>query len=217
MIRDLAPRLGRRLACAVVPDWHGQWTLTNHPEFCRVVQEASGELLLHGCCHRRRRGWGPVTLLADGSDEMNGLDREETRRTLARGQQIFAEVFGAPARGFLAPAWQPGHVRIGTAEAIGLEHTLGFFSLDSRAGARVPLATYTWDCGRWAWLGFAGHGIGRILRSFDRVPTLAIHPRDLHRGFWPGILSLTEELLGAGYEPSTLTQVLEARDAEMDS
>src|SRR5688500_10567176 len=111
MIRDLAPLLGRRLSFGVVPDWHGQWPLAVHPGYCRLVQEASEELLLHGYFHRRRRGRGPVTLLARGCDEMNGLDPGETLRTLERGQRVFTEVFGEPARSFLAPGWQPGHVR----------------------------------------------------------------------------------------------------------
>ena len=127
MIRDLAPLVGRRLSLGVVPDWHGEWPLAAHPDYCASVVEAAEELLLHGYFHRRRRGCGPVTLLANGCDEMNGLDLEETRRTLERGQRVFTEVFGAPARGFLAPGWQPGHVRRGTANTLGLEHVLGFF------------------------------------------------------------------------------------------
>jgi len=147
---------------------------------------------------------------------MNGLDPEETRRTLARGQQVFTEVFGEPARGFLAPAWQKGHVRPGNGNLAGLEHVLGFFSLESSAGRKVPLATWTWDCGRWGWLGHLGQGIGRLSRSLDRgVPTLAIHPADLERGFWPDILRLTWELLESGYEPSTLAGLLEGSDAEV--
>ena len=101
---------------------------------------------------------------------------------------------------------------------LGLEHVLGFFSLESRAGRKVPLATWTWDCGRWGWLGHLGHGIGWLLQSLDRgVPTLAIHPRDLERGFWPKILRLTEELLETGYEPSTPAGLLEASDVEVDT
>lgn len=206
MLRDLAPLLGRRLSFAVVPDWHGEWPLAAHPDYCRLVRESAEEILLHGYFHRRRRGWGPITFLAEGSDEMNGLDPEETRRTLDRGQRVFAEVFGEPARGFLAPAWQPGHVR--TDNSMGLEHVLGFFSLESAAGRRVPLATFTWDCGRWGWLGHLGHGIGGLLQSLDRVPTLAIHPRDLERGFWPRILQLIRKLREAGYEPGTPTELL---------
>jgi hypothetical protein len=142
---------------------------------------------------------------------MNGLDAGETRRTVERGQRVFTDVFGHPARGFLAPGWQPGRVRPSGADAAGLEHVLGFFSLGSRSGRRVPLATWSWDCGRWGWLGHVGHGIGRLLHApGGRAPALAIHPRDLERGFWPGILRLTAELLAMGYEPTTPARLLEA-------
>ncbi len=218
MIRDLAPLLGRRLSFAVVPNWHGEWPLAAHPDYCRQVRESSEELLLHGYFHRRQRGWGPTALLTAGCDEMNGLDPDETRRTLERGQRVFAEVFGEPARGFLAPAWKRGHVCLSDANVLGLEHVLGFFSLESRDGRKIPLATWTWDCGRWGWLGTIGHGIGWLRQSLNRgVPTLAIHPRDLQRGFWPHILRLTRDLLESGYEPGTVAGLLEATDVEVDA
>jgi peptidoglycan/xylan/chitin deacetylase (PgdA/CDA1 family) len=217
MLRDLAPLLGRRLSCAVVPDWHGEWALAAHPDYCRLIREGAEELLLHGYCHHRRRGWGPATWLTNGGDEMNGLDPEETRRTLERGRRVFTDVFGAPPRGFLAPAWQPGHVRVRGDTDAGLEHVVGFFSLESRSGRTIPLATWSWDCGRWAWLGHIGHGIGWLRQSLDRgVPTLAIHPRDLERGFWPAILQLTRRLVDAGYEPSTPARLIGTRDVEGD-
>ena len=76
----------------------------------------------------------------------------------------------------------------------------------------MPLGTWTWDCGRWGWLGHVGHGIGRLAHTLGRgVPALAIHPRDLERGFWPPILRLIRELLAAGYEPRTATELLGAR------
>ena len=210
MIRDLTPYLGRRLSFAVVPNWHGEWPLAAHPDYCRLVRDGSEELLLHGYCHQRERGYGPTTWLAERSDEMNGLDPEETRRTLERGQRVFTEVFGEPARTFLAPAWQPGRVRVGGGNTLGLQHALGFFSLESRTGRRVPLSTWTWDCGRWGPLGHLGDRIGWLLRSLDfGVQSLAIHPRDLERGFWPKILRLTRQLLDAGYEPTTPALLLE--------
>lgn len=216
MIRDLAPLVGRRLSFGVVPDWHGAWSLAAHPDYCRLVRESSEELLLHGYCHQRQRGWGPTTWLAEQSDEMSGLDAGETRRTLERGQQVFTEVFGEPARTFLAPAWQLGHVRLVEGNALGLEHILGFFTLESRNGRAVPLATWTWDCGYWGPLGHLGHAIGWLLQSLSRgVPTLAIHPRDLERGFWPRILRLTEQLLDAGYEPSTPSALRDACNVEV--
>jgi hypothetical protein len=218
MLRDLAPLVGRRLSFGVVPNWHGEWPLAAHPDYCRLVQEGAEERLLHGYFHRRQRGGGPTALLTDGSDEMNGLDPEETWRTIERGQRDLTEAFGAAARGFLAPAWQPGRVRLGNGSAFDLDHVLGFFSLESRAGRKVPLATWSWDCGRWGWLGHIGTGIGRLLQALNRgVPVLAIHPRDLERGFWPEILQVTEELLEDGYEPSTLAGLLEGSDVELAS
>ena len=216
MIRDLAPLVGRRLSFGVVPNWHGEWPLASHPGYCRLIREASEELLLHGYSHQRQRGWGPVTWLAEGGDEMNGLDPETTRRTLERGQDALTRVFGDPVRGFLAPCWQAGQVRRATGNALGLEHILGFFSLQSWIGRRVPLATSTWDSGRWGGLGHLGHGIGWLLQSLGRgVPVLAIHPRDLARGFWPKILRLTQALLEAGYAPSTPAGLLRASDADI--
>jgi hypothetical protein len=210
MLRDLAPLVGRRLSLGVVPDWRGAWPLAAHPRFCRLVRDAADERLLHGYFHRRGRGRGPTTWLAEGSDEMNGLDADETRRAVERGQQVFSDVFGEPARGFLAPAWQRGRVRAVDTTALGIDHVLGFFSLDSALGRKVPLATWTWDCGRWGWLGHVGDGIGRVSHALRRgVPTLAIHPRDLARGFWPRIVRLTRTLLDAGYGPSTSDGLLD--------
>jgi len=216
MLRDLAPLVGRHLSLGVVPDWHGEWPLGAHPDYCQLVQEASDELLLHGYFHRRRRGWAPTTLLTEGSDEMNGLDAEETRCLVERGQRVFTEVFGEPARGFLAPAWQAGHVPALGGNTLALEYVLGFFAIERGAGRKIPLATWTWDCGRWGWLGHVGHGIGWLSQSLDRgVPALAIHPRDLERGFWPKILRLMRELLETGFEPSTPARLLEEHDVEV--
>lgn len=217
MIQELSPLIGRRLTIAVVPDWHGEWPLVAHRSYCRLVQESSEELLLHGYRHRRQQGWGPVTWLSGDADEMNGLDAEETRRCLERGQRVFVDVFGAPARGFLAPAWQRGRVQLAHVHAVGLDHILGFFCLQSRTGRTIPLATATWDCGRWSWLGHIGHAAGRVLQWQDhRVPVLAIHPRDYDRGYWRTILRRTEQLIETGYEPSTLAGLLEAPDEPID-
>jgi hypothetical protein len=95
--------------------------------------------------------------------------------------------------------------------SIGLDQILGFFSLESASGRKIPLATWTWDCGRWGWLGQLGDGLGQLSHCFGRrVPVLAIHPRDLARGFWPQILLLTRELIERGYAPSTVSELVAA-------
>jgi hypothetical protein len=60
-----------------------------------------------------------------------------------------------------------------------------------------------------------GHGVGSVLHSLNRVPVLAIHPRDLDRGFWPAIMRLTRELIDGGFEPSTPAALLEATNAQV--
>jgi hypothetical protein len=55
-----------------------------------------------------------------------------------------------------------------------------------------------------------------MLQTLDRgAPVLAIHPRDLARGFWPTILRLTRELLDRGYQPSTSAGLLAASDVDI--
>lgn len=211
MIRDLAPLVGRHLSFGVVPDWHGQWPLSAHPGYCRLLRDSSRELLLHGVLHQRERGWGPVSLLTGGCDEMNGPGPDATRRLLERGQRQLMDAFGTPASGFRAPGWQVGRVRLTNGSTAGLDHILGYFSLESASGRHVPLATWTWDCGRRASLGHLGHGIGWLIKSLGgRVPSVAIHPRDIERGCWPNILRLVNELLDAGHVPATPTRLLDA-------
>ena len=210
MIRDLAPLLGRRISCGVVPDWHGQWPLAASPAYSDMLRESADELLLHGYQHQRTCGRGPITVLTNGADEMNGLDADETRSSIERGQQMFTTVFGAPATGFLSPAWQRGKLQLRCAPPGGLQYILGFLSLDALSGQNVPLATWSWDCGRHAWMGRVGHGVGRALHAAgDRVQVLAIHPCDIERGYWPKILRLTRELLDSGFEPAVPRDLVE--------
>ena len=218
MIRELAPLVGRRLSFGVVPDWHGEWPLAAHRDHCAFLKESSQELLLHGYAHRRRQGWGPVSWIASGCDEMNGLDQEETHRLLHRAQSAFADAFGAPAAGFLAPGWQAGQLRGEHARRVGLAYVLGFFAVAKVAGGRVPLATWTWDCGRWGWLGHVGHEVGRAMKlAGKRTVSLALHPKDLERGFWPGILLLVRRLLDGGHVPATPGELLRSAHAEVAS
>ena len=205
MLRDLAPLLGRRLSFGVVPDWHGQWPLAAHPDYCRLVREssdgASPARLLPSTS--ARLGTDHVDRRAQRRDERPGCRRNSTHRrarTACLHRGLRRAGAGFPRAGLAARARA-----LRQRECPGAGSRPGLFLARVIARAeQCPLATWTWDCGRWGWLGHIGHGIGWLSQSLDRgVPILAIHPRDLERGFWPKILRLTEELLDAGYEPST--------------
>ena len=209
MIRDLAPLLGRRLSFGVVPNWHGEWPLAAHPDYCRLVQEGAEELLLHGYFHQRQRGWGPITLLTERCDEMNGLDPEETRRTIERGQRVFTEVFGAPARGFLAPAWQPGHVRLGTGNTLQTGARPGL--LLPRVTRRSKGPARDVEPGTVA----AGAGSDTSVMGSDGFVSRWIAESQSWRfipEIWSGVSGRRssgsrEQLLENGYEPSTPAQL----------
>ena len=216
IVSDLSPLVGKRIACGVVPNWHGDWPLASHRDFTRFIDDSVEEILLHGYSHTRGRGFGAASLLTERCDEMNGLDVQATRQILERGQADIVEAFGERARGFLSPGWQSGCVSKVIGSAPGFEYLLGFFSLESVSGRSVPLATSTWDCGRWRWLGHVGHGLGVLLQSVDHgVPVLAIHPGDLDRGFLPRILRLTEEMLDHGYAPALPAHIIANLNAEV--
>ena len=208
IIRGLTPLIANSFSIAVVPDWDDSWPLAGSPDYCRMLAASAEQLLLHGYRHRRMHGSGIVSLLAERRDEMSGLDEEATRRTLDTACSAFDAAFGHRPTGFVPPAWQRGRVRPGP--ACGFDHVLGFFSLD--AGHRsVPLATWSWDCGRWGWLGHIGHCVGSLSRKVRKgVPSIALHPRDVERGFMPDFLRVIHALLDAGHVPSTPARVLAA-------
>lgn len=208
LIREITPLLGTRFSLGVVPNWHGQWSLEAHPTFCRMLKDSGAELLLHGYFHQRWRGYGLTSWLTNRADEMNGLNSTETKAILGSGQQLFSTVFGESARGFLAPGWQQGYLRHSLGTEMGFEYIMGYFALDFGMEPKLPLVTWTWDCGRWAWLGHIGHGLGEVRHLLTRgIPILAIHPQDLARGFWHNILRLIHKLLQNGYEPSTIAEL----------
>ncbi|HEX6693471.1 MAG TPA: DUF2334 domain-containing protein [Longimicrobiales bacterium] len=208
IIRALAEMIGSRFSIGVVPDWDGEWPIENSPDYCRMLEESAQQLLLHGYRHRRAHGRGIVSLLAERSDEMNVMDDETSRRTLAAGQQTFIAAFGHSAAGFVPPAWQRGRVCPGA--AYGLDHVLGFFSVDT-ARRSIPVATWSWDCGRWGWLGHIGHAAGGLSHTMrGGVPSIAVHPRDVDRGYMPAILRVIRQLLDTGHVPSTPARVIAA-------
>ncbi|HEX8198885.1 MAG TPA: DUF2334 domain-containing protein, partial [Isosphaeraceae bacterium] len=111
----LAPRVGRKLAGAVVPCWHGRPIEGPRGGFGRFVAGAFGEVPQHGYTHRQDRP-GVLSLFTGRSDELVGLPREEVRRRLGLGRELLRRALGVVPAGFIPPAWQVGRA---TAELLG--------------------------------------------------------------------------------------------------
>ncbi len=184
---------GVRPALLVVPDWHGEWPLEDHPSFVawlRARAAEGAEIVLHGERHDELelpRGLAD-SLRAFGRTAREGefltLDAGAARARIARGLERL-RALGLEPVGFVPPAWlakAEGHEAVAQAG-------LGF-SEDDRAihlypsHRRLPSPVVRWSArtpimawgsvlvahGRWA------------LQSWARFPRLALHPQDLgHR------------------------------------
>jgi hypothetical protein len=205
----LAPRVGRRLAGAVVPRWHGRPIEGPGGEFERFVTAAFGEILQHGYTHRQDRP-GLLSLFTGRADELVGLPREELRRRLELGRELLRQALGAAPAGFVPPAWQLG---LATAEELGkcgFVYLATFSAIRAASGPTIPLATWSWDWGVVGPLGRVGQRIGDVswrLRPAT-VPCVVVHPADVDRGYLPRVLDVVDRLLGHGLTPTLLAEFL---------
>jgi hypothetical protein len=67
----------------------------------------------------------------------------------------------------------------------------------------IPLATWSWDCGRIGWLGHVAETYGSLRFRWQPqvLPTIAIHPADVSRGFLPRAVLICQRLLNEGRRP----------------
>lgn len=145
IVGRLKPFIGNKLAAAVVPCWHGKQLVSS--SFAVWTAESFGELLLHGYTHRRERGRGAISMATRGADEFNGLEPAAIAERLCAGQRVLADVFGAPARGFIAPAWQLGQTTRRMLSAHGICYEVGFTKITMADARRIPISTCGWDLG----------------------------------------------------------------------
>jgi predicted deacetylase len=205
----LRPLVGRTASAAVVPAWRGRPLSPGDAAFAALVDGGAEELLLHGWSHRREDGRGVVSFLTGGADEFAGLPRGEARARLLRGRDVVKALFGRAAEGFLAPAFQDGAVDADALSGAGLSYRVGWASVDAVDGRSARLATRIWDVSPLAALSRVGEAVGRLseLRR-GAVPTIAVHPLDVRRGFLPRAVRAVEDLLAAGRTPVLLRDIV---------
>jgi predicted deacetylase len=205
----LAPRVGRGMAGAVVPCWHGRPIEGPGGGFERFVAGAFGEVLQHGYTHRQDRA-GLLSLLTGRSDELVGLPREEVRRRLGLGRELLRRAVGVEPAGFVPPAWQVGWATAEELGECGFRYLATFGAIRAATGPTIPLATWSWDWGVLGPLGRVGRRFGDVYWRIRpaALPCVVVHPADVDRGYLPRVLEVVDRLLGLGRTPGLLSELL---------
>ena len=204
--RTMSPLIGNAMSAAVVPCWGGVPLAEEDRPFLDRVRKEYANIMLHGYEHFRPRGGGLASAIADGKDEMNGLDAAETDRRLEAGQKILSRWFGQPACGFIAPTYNIGLATPDRLSRFGIHYTVGYGNVVTSTGARLPISSWVWDVSPIRLLCRAGYRLGEIQYRFRKnaLPCVVLHPLDLERGFLPQIERTVKKLLDAGRQPVLL-------------
>jgi predicted deacetylase len=204
--KSLSPMVGNAMAAAVVPCWGGVSLGEKDRPFLDRVRAEYASIQLHGYEHFRPGRGGLVSKIADGKDEMNGLDPAETDRRLAAGQEILERWLGQPARGFIAPTYNIGFATPDRLAKFGIYYTVGYSHVTTMAGKHLRLSSWIWDVSPIRILCRAGYRWGELQYRFRKnaLPCVVLHPLDLERGFLPQIERTVQKLLNVGRQPVLL-------------
>lgn len=183
--RDLVPAL------FVVPNWHGEWPIGNHPKFVdwlRHCARKGAEIFVHGDRHDEEgttRQW-QHHLRAFGRTANEGeflaLGRDETRRRIRHGLDVLRDMGIGPV-GFVAPAWlySPEARRAVGELGLAISEDDGAIYLH-RWAARLPSPVIRWSA-RTIARAIASTHVARAMTWLYRkhwLVRIALHPTDLH-------------------------------------
>jgi predicted deacetylase len=120
---ELAADYGARPALLVVPNFHGEWPLLDHPRFVQRLRElaaAGHEIYLHGLLHRSRPRISPALAsrgafarlawtfaqrgVSNHEAEFSDLTPAEAAERLDEGERVL-NAAGLDRAGFVPPAW----------------------------------------------------------------------------------------------------------------
>lgn len=199
----LVPLVGTRLSAAVVPCWHGGTSEDSHHGFWQTVSDSFQEVLLHGDHHLNEKSATWLSLLTGSADEFSRLTEVECDARIASGLEQMACLIQNRPVGFLPPAWQRGRVTPAVLLRHGLRFVLGMHGLEFVGHGIIPLTTWSWDWGRIGWLGHVAETYGSLRSRWQpwALPTIAIHPADVSRGFLPRAVLICQRLLEEGRRP----------------
>ncbi|MDZ7632797.1 MAG: polysaccharide deacetylase family protein [Gemmatimonadaceae bacterium] len=151
---QLCRERGATPALLVVPNWHGDWPLREHPAYVQWIRARAAEgaeVFLHGERHDEvglTRSWRDAQR-AFGKTNREGefltLDHDAASERIARGMALLAALQLAPI-GFVPPAWL---CRPGTHTACAA-HGLRILEDDAaiyltQAGVKLPSPVLRWS------------------------------------------------------------------------
>jgi len=177
-------------ALFVVPDWHGEWPLAEHPEFVaelRRRRERGAEVFLHGYRHdeaghrRTLRDRVRVFGRTAGSAEFMMLDASEAARRMDRGLADL-RALGLDPVGFVPPAWLFGPDTRRLMTERGLTLTESFAWVECLVGpSRVFAPAVSWSTAR-PWRSRMTARVANARAALERprgLVRVAIHPPDI--------------------------------------
>jgi predicted deacetylase len=207
IVDAFAPVVGTRLAVAAVPRWHGRRPAPVDRAFWRWVLASSSETLLHGYEHVQPRFSG-INGVCKGN-ELRGLPPAVVRERLQKGQRELTELLGAPAVGFLAPAYERGAASDDVLAACDLSYYLGWKRLVGLPGPTVRLATWVWDVAPVRGAGYVGEWLGWLMRvRRGAVPAIALHPKDVDNGYLDRAVRVARRLVARGFRAVVPSELL---------
>src|SRR5262245_14498549 len=187
---DMCRCRGLTPALFVVPSWHGEWHLEDHPRFVAWVRRCAhlgAEVFLHGERHDEVGSHRELAheLRAFGRTNREGefltLDRTAARNRIARGLRRLIALGLRPV-GFVAPAWLASAGTNDAAADAGLTSSEDdeCIHLVDRA-QRVPAPVIRWSA-RTTTRAHASVLVAAAARALRRDPIIrvALHPSDVH-------------------------------------
>jgi len=193
---ELCHRWGAKPALLVVPNYHAEFPLEDHPDFVRFLLDlarAGHEIYLHGLLHQAGTGGAAgdgrpgrlgrllaQRVVSAGEAEFSDLGRTAAAERLDEGARRLRSL-GLEPRGFVPPAWSMPAWMLDLLQERGYRHTEDhLYVYDPAGGKRRGTLLINWatrSAGRlWSTVAF-----GRLAWPAARIwPTrIAVHPSDL--------------------------------------
>jgi predicted deacetylase len=202
----------------VIPNYHGQWRIDQHPEFCEWLRQQQGqgdEIILHGYEHigvgtpktlsdRFKNRWGTV-----GEGEFLCLDYAEARDRLQRGLDLFKSL-GIASDGFVAPAWLLNDAGLRAMRDLGFQYTnsyMKFLDLATGVSHLAPSLVFGPGALNEDLATNMQRPLSKLL-EYSAIVRVVVHPPCIdNAGRFERILSMTKTQM-SGHLPVTYGELL---------